>query len=1067
MNSDQSAQSEAAAATAPSAASSGKSPRIRTMLGDLMSGFIKANADAPGRYSPRLISNRSGSTMGDALRSELEKSDGFDISVAFVNENTLKSLYQAFLDQNENQGNDHPSRIITSTKSYFNDPKAFKELMKLKKETGVDVRIWGWKASEDGNRGDDPGFDGDVPFHPKGYLFARRMEDGKPYYDLYVGSSNLTGSALGGQREWNLRVSSTGQADLIAQVKSELEAQVSESIPLTDDWIREYEEDFERHIPPREQLLAQARKKRIVPNAMQREALANLKELRRAGKRKAIVISATGTGKTYLSALDVKACHPRRMLYVAPRAEILESARAAYQRVLGGDDSQFGRLYGGTRECDTKYVFATANSLLINLRHYHPDDFDYVLIDEVHHAGADSYKKIIEYFSGAEFMLGMTATPERTDDFDIFELFDHTVAYEIRLQKALDENMLCPFHYYGVTEYLGKDGNEAIAVDDDATSKDKEQIQYEIGQLASLGRVRYIIDNLEKYGSYDQPVTGLVFCSSIHEARALSQQFNQQLNQQAERDYRTRAVSGEDSQDYRDESIRKLENGELDYLFTVDLFNEGIDIPSINQIVMLRNTQSSIVFTQQLGRGLRKFPHKSCVTVIDFIGNYTNNYLIPVALYGNAGDRDTARRNMQRASIGLSSISFDEISRERVLRSLDTANWSDMRRLHDEYRRLRHELDRVPMLTDVYAHDPSLVVTMATKKGSYFMLAKQWETPVKGASARGIRRYGQLQDVSETGEALLKMATEILVPALRPQELVILDELAGFSNEAVAGTGQSASAPREMSTASLRSRIRSRFPRVYDTDSQMRSALAILDGSFFDSTTSSRYGKTPLIVAGTDDSVRLSPAFAAMLASSEAFRAFFGDCVRVGLLRCRDLFEELSRSGRSLADDHGFVYQHKYKIAEVERLLAWSSQVNGQNVGGYKVDRETGTMPIFVKYGISQYEDRFVSQQEMLWHSKNKRTLASPEFSGFLLAERGWASWGLDHFVPVFVMRRAEAQERLYYYVGHVVSFTDPKPAVKLDTSGTHRVSIVTTNLKLDRPVDEELFRHLTGRSAL
>ena len=366
------------------------------------------------------------------------------------------------------------------------------------------------------------------------------------------------------------------------------------------------------------------------------------------------------------------------------------------------------------------------------------DEFDYVLVDEVHHAGAEGYQRVINHFKDADFMLGMTATPERTDGINIFELFGHNIAYEIRLQKALDENMLCPFHYYGVAEYLGSDDDpngiaHRLDVSKGLDAKDSKQLKYEIEQLATEKRVRYIIDKLQEYGQFNIPVTGLVFCSRQEEAHKLSQLFNQQWNQQDERPYRTAAVTSTDddgrpvSQAQRDEYVRKLTEGELDYLFTVDMFNEGVDIPAVNQIVMLRSTESSIIFTQQLGRGLRKFPHKESVVVIDFIGNYNNNYLIPVALYGNTGDRDRARKNLQRKSIGLSSISFDPIAKERILKSLDTADWSDMKKLSEQYRQVRYELGRIPMLTDIYNYDPSLPYTIASKRSNYLDFVRSRE----------------------------------------------------------------------------------------------------------------------------------------------------------------------------------------------------------------------------------------------------------------------------------------------------------------------------------------------------
>lgn len=1016
-----------------------------SIIDGVMSGLIRQNDTAEERFVPKLISNQPGSTMGDAIREELKGSESFDISVAFVSENALKSMYQAFVDHAKKSRK--RNRIITSTKNYFNSPKAFKELMKLQRDANMEVLIW-----EHGDSGESGGtIAQDQLFHPKGYLFTRRMEEGRAYCNLYVGSSNLTSFALQNQREWNLRVSSTSEAQLIQQVKEELADQVRQSVPLTDEWLAQYEEEFKNYAPPRAQILHQARAAKIEPNAMQRDALASIRQLRDEGQRRAIVISATGTGKTYLSAFDVREFHPKRMLYVANRDTILKAARESYQRVLGCDEAELGLLTGSSKQHDAKYVFASVDTLRRHMEEwYESDDFDYVLIDEAHHSGANNYRSVIDYFSEARFMLGMTATPERTDSFDIFALFDHNIAYEIRLQKALDENMLCPFHYYGVHEFLGDDGARVDSAEGISKS-DKRQIQYSLEELTEPSRVRYIIRKLEQYGSYGQQVTGLVFCSRIDEAEQLSHLFNQETNQQAERPYRTVAISGKTSPKDVENAVNQLEAGELDYIFTVDKFNEGIDIPAINQIVMLRNTESSIVFTQQLGRGLRKFPHKTCVTVIDFIGNYANNYLIPVALYGNAGDSDIVRKNLQREAVGLSSISFDEISRKQVLKSLDTASWSDKKMLREQYSVMRNELGRIPMLTDVYRHDPSMVMTMAQKNSSYFDFAREAET-VLSDEERGSGFAHTLLPVDAQGEQWLKMATEILLVAIRPQELVVLDELLTSCNKGVYSP---------ISVLRLKEAVATRFPASYHTDAQFESALRVLDWSFFDTAAKKSYGECA-VIERSDGGISLAPEFAARLVNNDTFRRFFVDNVRTGLKRFADLLEESAKTGHSLQDDRGFVYEHRYKMFEVERLLAWPKQINGSSVGGYLLPKEGGSMPVFVKYANSQYADRFLNPQEMHWFSKNKRSFKSREIE-WMAQGQGDADWGATHFIPLFVMRKADAEKlKMYYYVGRVGSCANMRETAR-DNSG-ETVRLVEMDLRLTKPLSAELYQHLTGQ---
>lgn len=1036
-----------------------------SVLEDVMSGLIKRRPDAPGIYAPRLIANHPGNTMGDVIGEELENADSFDMSVAFVSAEAVKSLFEDFKSSAERSGSAQRSRLITSTKNHFNTPAAFWDLLRLKHVTGVDVRIWNGGTDRSAHSGAQG-----QPFHPKGYVFARHLEDGSPYYNLYVGSSNLTQTALSTQREWNLKVSSLEGGELVDQIQSEMESQLADSEPLTEAWITQYEEDFQRYeqelrhqTPSRSAILKERERQQIEPNAMQREALASLEQLRADGEHSAIVISATGTGKTYLSAFDVRQCNPRRMLYVAEREQILKNAMASYRKVLGCADDELGLLSGASRRTDCRYLFAMAQTMSKPdvLERFASSEFDYILIDEAHHVGAERYQRILSHFSNPEFLLGMTATPERTDGFNIYSCFGHNIAYEIRLQRALDEDMLCPFHYYGVAEYLGEDGTRLTADDGNAG-----QLRYEIGQLATPERVRYIIDKIQTYTPYHQQVTGLVFCSRVDEAERLSALFNTQINQQTERAYRTIALSGKVSAEEREQAVRRLEAGELDYIFTVDLFNEGIDIPSLNQIVMLRSTQSSIVFTQQLGRGLRKCAGKDSVTVIDFIGNYANNYLIPVALYGNTGDRDVARRNLQRRSIGLSSISFDRIARERVLSALDHADWSEMKKLSEHYRQLRYELARIPMLTDVYAYDPSLPMTMASKSGDYLSFVRSRERSLSRGknNGDGMAFLDCLDPVSDAESAMLKMATELLLPGLRPHELVILDELCRFGEERIGDAGEndvSWHPAGSRSVAELAAAITRRFPDAYLTAEQMQSALRVLDYSYFTATNRSRFGGTPLIEVDDEHGVGLSAEFTAMLSGNRTFRIFFADTIQCGVMACREMLER-ARAGRR-GFDRGFLYEQKYKLADVMRLLGWSDEMNGQNVGGYFCHKTTGTMPIFVKYANSQYDDRFLGLQEMRYFSKNNRTVNSPEF---MWMKEGYGSegWQENHFIPLFVMRKEESDEAKYYYVGHVAAFNDLRTiARKAESDGDATMNLAVANLRLAKPLDPELFRHLTG----
>jgi hypothetical protein len=369
------------------------------------------------------------------------------------------------------------------------------------------------------------------------------------------------------------------------------------------------------------------------------------------------------------------------------------------------------------------------------LTQFAPSHFDYIVIDETHRAGAESYQKLINYFQPA-FLLGMTATPERTDGFDIFKQFNYDIAYEIRLQKTLEEDMLWTFHYYGITD-----------------------------DMVPAQRVDTIIEKATLYGCDNGCVRGLIFCSTVKESKDLSTLFNA-------RGYRTVALCGEDSPAIRGAAIQQLEDGDeatkLDYIFTVDVFNEGIDIPKVNQIILLRPTQSAIVFVQQLGRGLRKADDKAYLTVIDFIGNYSNNYMIPIALFGDTSySKDTLRKLMASGSSlipGASTVNFDRIAQKRIFEAIDSANLSLRKDLAQDYQLLKYKIGRMPMMVDFMEHgsrDPFLYVKYAK---SYFNFAMQEEDKLRG----------KLSPIEMT---LLELFSNHVADAKRIEEVMILQAL--------------------------------------------------------------------------------------------------------------------------------------------------------------------------------------------------------------------------------------------------------------------------------------------------
>ncbi|HGO2300456.1 TPA: DEAD/DEAH box helicase [Staphylococcus aureus] len=643
----------------------------------LHKGFIDKHISHKGNYTPKLLVNNKNEKVLSTIIDELQKCETFYFSVAFITESGLASLKAQLLDLS-NKG--VKGKILTSNYLGFNSPKMYGELLKLK---NVEVRLT-----------DIAGF------HAKGYIFEH-----KDYSSMVIGSSNLTSNALKVNYEHNVLLSTMKNGDLVDSVKSEFDLLWQKSTPLTEQWINSYKESFEyrsleklAEVEQTQMLLADKVKKsvEIVPNLMQAEALRSLKAIRDKAKDKALIISATGTGKTILCALDVREVNPNKFLFIVHNEGILNRAKEEFKKVLPiKNDSDFGLLTGKHRDVDAKYLFATIQTLSRddNFKQFDENEFDYIVFDEAHRSAASTYQRVFNYFK-PKFMLGMTATPERSDELSIFELFDYNIAYEIRLQAALESDILCPFHYFGVTDYVHQGIKE-----DDVT-----KLRY----LTSDERVNYIIQKTDYYGYSGEILQGLIFVSSKKEAYDLADKLSS-------KGIKSVALTGDDSVNYRQIVIEKLKEGKINYIITVDLFNEGIDIPEVNQVVMLRPTESSIIFIQQLGRGLRKSSNKEYVTVIDFIGNYKTNYLIPIALSGDQSqNKDNYKKFLtNNDSInGVSTINFEEVAKKQIYNSLDAVSLNQNKLILKAYEEVENRLGHMPLLMDFiqqHSIDPSVI----------------------------------------------------------------------------------------------------------------------------------------------------------------------------------------------------------------------------------------------------------------------------------------------------------------------------------------------------------------------
>lgn len=798
-------------------------------------------------------------------------------------------------------------------------------------------------------------------------------------------------------QEWNIRLTSYDHGEIIQQIYAHLENEWIEAVPLTKDWVVEYAKTYQ---PPEKTAMFVAEPEKnlpayVVPNQMQKAALANLAELRTSGAKKGLIVSATGTGKTFLAAFDVAQVKPKRMLFIVHREQILQSAMQSFKKVLGGVAADYGVLSGSKKETDAKYLFATIQTISKSSYQelFAKDYFDYVLVDEVHKAGAESYLTTLDYFT-PKFLLGMTATPERTDGFNIFELFDYNVAYEIRLQEALEADFLCPFHYFGVTDY---------EVDGEVISETTP-----LQQLTTAQRVSFLLEKIAYYGCSKNQPKGLVFCSRKQEAAELSTAFGRQ-------GVPSGYLSGEHSISQREAMVEQLERGELQYIFTVDIFNEGIDIPKINQVIMLRNTQSNIIFIQQLGRGLRKDPSKEFVTVIDFIGNYQNNYMIPMAL---SGDDSRNKNNLRKDTFetnyisGLSSINFEAIAKEQIFKSIDAAKLDSMKELKAAFYKLKNRLNRVPYLIDFERTGVMEPLVFANhKKGYYSFLCKVDEN--EGA-------------LSEVEEDLLLFVSRELLPGYRLHEAVILAQLLESDQLEETSLGQLFAERDLIWNAGMRS-----------------SVMRTLTTEFYTGGAKKAYQTVAFL---TGDAFEIAPQF-----KQAQQNHYF-----VQLLR--DLLLVMFEKNQAFNKHTLLTRYQKYRRRDVLRLLGWHEQMVDQNIGGYTY--KNGKFAIFVtlekgrdfKGALMAYEDELLSSSVMRWFTKAPRKLSSPEVQ-ILLEPKAWQ-------VLVFA-KKSDDEGTDFYFLGEVTPVKETIQQLAKPIKGGTTRSVVEMELKFNEPIQTNLYKYL------
>lgn len=960
---------------------------VNELYGSLLNGYINQDTTATNdQFGPRLLNNQEGSSIWEQIKHELLTCENYTFAVAFITDSMVSNLKPIFKDLSRRG---IKGRILTSTYLYFNQPAVFQELLKI---PNIEVKI----AEVDG-------------FHQKGYIFQHQG-----YQTIIIGSANLTTNALMRNYEWSLRINSLDSGDIVDQVRSNVELEWKNASNLTNEWITSYSFTYKKNYKQSlqyQELDSENDTRIIKPNQMQKDALEQLRLLREKGKQRGLIISATGTGKTYLGAFDVKSTNPKKMLFLAHREQILEKSKESFSRIIGGKKTDYGLYTGNSRNKNAKYVFATVQTLSKSnhLSLFDRDEFDYILIDEVHHAGAETYQKIMNYFQ-PKFYLGMTATPDRNDDFNVFKLFNYNIAYEIRLPQALEEDMLCPFHYVGISDYTFKDNRVNEAIDSYNNEKgDHKNEQKIVEQLSSQERVKYILDQTRYYGYSGDVLHGLIFCSGVAESVSLARELTRQ-------GYPSKALSGNDSEVKRRSVVKYLEKGIIKYIVTVDIFNEGIDIPCINQVVFLRNTNSNIVYIQQLGRGLRKSKGKEYVEILDFIGNYKNNYIIPVALTDDSSySKDNARATTSmEPTIGVSTIYFERVAKEKIFDSICQAKFDSMRNLRTVYNEMKKRVGRIPLLQDFIKFNSIDPVILSNKEKNY---------------ANFLIKMGEQINISDYENKILSFLDVELLNGKRRHELILLDLLINNSEISM----------EKFDEALIKN-------HCLNNQEIIESVKRILSLSFYNENASpSRKdygGKAIVEYNDKNNQYVLNSEIQYSLKKNKDFRQLWIDGIRTGL----------SRSQR-YDSDKLFTIGKKYTRKDVMRQSNNITNVTAQNIGGYYFNDKYGM--IFVTYKKSmnisksiQYEDRFLSDRILHYYSKNNRKLTSKEVQKFFT----------DKYRLLLFMKKSDADDNKdFYYLG-TCSYIDSS-ARQENQDGK---PIVSMNLRLDNRVNYHLYHLLT-----
>ncbi|WP_323597373.1 DEAD/DEAH box helicase [Aliarcobacter butzleri] len=918
-----------------------------------------------------LVTNNQITNFFNNITELLDNCESFYFNVAFINFSGIQLLLDSFkkLEEKNIKG-----KILTSTYLNFTQTKA---LEKIKKFKNIELKIYDSNISN-------------IGFHSKSYIF-----EFKDNYKIVIGSSNITSSAFKSNIEWNVKTVAKKDDKFLLDVLNEFETLWKSSYQVDEKFLKEYEEFLKTQKKEFKSFSFNQKK----TNFMQEKALEKLENLRKKDENKALIIAATGTGKTYLSAFDVKRFKAKTILFLVHRENILIKAKQSFEEILPQINS-FGLYTGNKKEQDKNYLFSTIQTMSSNFLEFSQDFFEYIIIDEAHHVASPSYKKILDYFK-PKFLLGLTATSNRMDGNSIYEVFDENIALDIRLNEALENNLIVPFHYYGI--------NDIQSIDYENVDLTKIDL---LAKLLSVNkRVDFIIDKMNFYSNSGNKRKVLGFCVSKEHCNFMSEEFNK-------KGINSITLTSEDSISKREEYIQKLENenDNLEVIFTVDIFNEGIDIPSINMVLFLRPTNSPIVFVQQLGRGLRKYKNKEFLTVLDFIGNHKKAYLIALALVGNKMiDKESIKLSIENnfADFKNAFISMDEISKNRILEQINKENFNQLKYLKEQYFEVKNILGKVPTLLDYLQFEDVInPLKFIDESKSYIeFLAKVEEN----------KKLKELVLNENFIKAIRFIENEL--PIKRVYEFIILKHLLNndFCDENIAF------------------KILNKYLDKVDKETIIHSFL-YLRQDFLDSAQKNRYLK---LINYENKIARKTKEFEELL-KNENYKKIFEDSLNFGIYNYEEEFGSTDFGKPFLK-----LYS-KYNMLNIAKLCNFPKIHSSFRGSGFlKYENDFFLFINLEKEKFSKsanYHNAFLSKDVFTYQSKPSHS--SDKGDGQRLCENKKFGVKLHIFVRKFVQVDKKTQDFIYLGVANSIKYWDNKP--------------INLELKLENSLSDKLFEEFT-----